>query len=157
MNDIINGVLISLIPSVLISILTSILTVKLSLSQFYSQKWWEKKAEAYSNIIESLSHLKYCLDKLFDDEIGVIELNESDQNEMFDVIKKAKEHLIKTSNMGAYIISDESTTELKQLIRELNKEDPERNWVQDLDNYSGSVKICISRIRKLAKSELKGK
>lgn len=61
---------ISLVPSIIIAIITSVVTVRLSLKQFYSQKWWEKKAEAYTNIIESLAIMQYYMGLWFDELIS---------------------------------------------------------------------------------------
>ena len=50
-----------LIQPIFISVLVAIITVKLSLKKFRSEKWWEKKVEVYSKIIDALHHLKnYC-------------------------------------------------------------------------------------------------
>ena len=35
----------------IIAIVASYITVQLSLRPFYSEKWWEKKAEAYAAIL----------------------------------------------------------------------------------------------------------
>jgi len=59
MSEFARDIFIYLISALIVSIITAYLTVKFSIKQFYSQKWWEKKAEAYSNIIEKLSYLQY--------------------------------------------------------------------------------------------------
>lgn len=43
---------------VLLAVITAAVTVRLSLRNFYTEKWWERQAEAYSEILESLSHMK---------------------------------------------------------------------------------------------------
>ena len=55
MSEITQGILIALIPALVVSIITAYVTVRLSIRQFYSQRWWDKKAEAYSQILEHLS------------------------------------------------------------------------------------------------------
>lgn len=44
--------------SVAASIITAIATVRLSLSRFRSERWWERKADAYSRLIEELALLQ---------------------------------------------------------------------------------------------------
>jgi len=58
MSEFIQDISKYLIPALFVSIITAVVTVKLSIKQFYSQRWWEKKAEAYSHIIENLSYLR---------------------------------------------------------------------------------------------------
>ena len=51
---------------VIASVITTYVTVKLSIKQFYSTRWWEKQAEAYSHIIEHLSYLQYYFGERLD-------------------------------------------------------------------------------------------
>ena len=74
MIEIINNVLQIIIPGLIISIVTAVLTVRLSVKQFTSQRWWEKKAEAYSKIIENLSNLQFCFEEWLSDEYNEKEL-----------------------------------------------------------------------------------
>ena len=61
----------SLVQSIVIALVTAYVTVRLSLKQFYSQRWWEKKAEAYSAIIHSLYQMKAYVEKFRDTiEVG---------------------------------------------------------------------------------------
>lgn len=63
MDNFLQGFLIALMPAFLVSVITAYITVRLSVKQFSSQRWWEKKAEAYSHIIERSSELLYCSGK----------------------------------------------------------------------------------------------
>ena len=40
---------------ILVAVITSFVTVRLSVRAFSSQRWWERKADAYSSIINALS------------------------------------------------------------------------------------------------------
>lgn len=57
--------ILNLILPIFIAVVTAWFTVRFSLKQFYSQKWWEKRWEAYVTIIECLHHMK----RLFSVEI----------------------------------------------------------------------------------------
>lgn len=61
----------NIFPAIIISVVTAItayITIRCSLKQFFSQRWWEKKVEAYSNIIEHLSYLQYYFGEWFDED-----------------------------------------------------------------------------------------
>jgi hypothetical protein len=47
-------VLSSLLPSLIVGICTAIFSVRLALRRFHAERWWERKAEAYSQIEEAL-------------------------------------------------------------------------------------------------------
>jgi hypothetical protein len=39
-----------------VAVLTAIITVQLSFRRFQAERWWDRKADAYSRIIEALHH-----------------------------------------------------------------------------------------------------
>lgn len=53
--------IINALPGIIIAIFASFLTSSLALQKFYSEKWWERKEKAYTEIIDALYHLiTYC-------------------------------------------------------------------------------------------------
>ena len=154
MTEFTQGIFTALIPAIIIAIIAPYLTVKLSMKQFYSEKWWEKKAEAYSQIIEHLSYLQYYFGEWLNEGVGIRNLGGKDTERLSEGYRKARESIAKAAAIGAYIISDDTATALVKLLRELEKEDPRGNWVGDIDRCHGSVKECITKIREYAKVDL---
>ncbi|MBU4509720.1 hypothetical protein KJ830_01600 [bacterium] len=157
MSEFVQGIFIALIPAMFISIITAYITVHLSMKQFYSQRWWEKKVEAYSNIIEHLSYLQYYLGEWFDKGVHEKELSSSDKERLSEGYRQARESITKTAAIGAFIVSDDTATALEILLRELEKKDQKGDWVGDINRCYGSVKECIAKIREHAKKELQRK
>lgn len=148
----------NIFPAIIISVVTAItayITIRCSLKQFFSQRWWEKEVEAYSNIIEHLSYLQYYFREWFDEGVGERRLGDEDEERLSKGYRHARESVKKAAAIGAYIVSDDTVTALAQLLRELEKEDPIGDRVGDVDRYYGSVKECIAKIRKCAKVDLK--
>ena len=154
MSEFIQDISKYLIPALFVSIITAIVTVKLSIKQFYSQRWWEKKAEAYSHIIENLSYLQYYFSEWFDEEIGIKRMRDKDKEKLSECYEKARESITKAAAIGAYIVSDATVVALTKLLRELEKEDLSGNWVDNINRYHASVKECIEKIREYAKVDL---
>lgn len=148
----------NIFPAIIISIVTAItayITIKRSMKQFFPQRWWEKKVEAYSNIIEHLSYLQYYFGEWFDEGVGERRLGDEDKERLSKGYRQARESVKKAAAIGAYIVSDNTATALAKLLRELEKEDPIGDWVGDVDRYYGSVKECIAKIRECAEVDLK--
>ncbi len=145
--------LISLVPSMVIAIITAYVTVRLSLKQFYSQKWWEKKAEAYTNVIESLAIMQHYMGLWFDELITYKRSDEEVNRRFAADYQKHCDYIIKISTQGAFIISNEVANELEMLIKELNKD--EQDLIADYDNTFSAIKKSIEKIRSLAKKDLK--
>jgi len=154
MSEFTQGIFTALIPALIVSIITAYVTVKLSMKQFYSERWWEKKAEAYSHIIEHLSYLQYYFGEWFSESLHEKELTDKHKEKLSEGYRQAKESITKAAAIGAYIVSDDTATALTKLLSELEKEDPEGDWVGDIDRYYGSVKECIAKIKEYAKVDL---
>ena len=148
------GILTALIPALIVSVVTAYVTVRLSMKQFYSQRWWEKKAETYSRIIEQLTCLQYYFGERFDEGIGIKKLDNESEKKIFESYRQAKESITKAAAMGAYIVSDDTATALAKLLNELEGKNPIGDWVSDIDKYHRSVKECITKIREYAKVDL---
>lgn len=153
MNEFTQGILTALIPALIVSIITAYITVKLSVRQFYSERWWEKKAEAYSHIIEELSCLQYCFWERGWAKFEGIEFSEPRKTKLQEEYNRAEESIRKAAAIGAYIVSDETATALEKVLRELLEEEP-INSSEQLHKCLSSVNTCIAKIRQYAKVDL---
>jgi len=157
MSEFTQGILTALIPALIVSFITAYITVKFSMRQFYSQRWWEKKAEAYSHIIERLSYLQYCFGEWFDEGVGMKELRDKEREKLSEGYDQAREAITKAAAIGTYIVSDETATALAKLLSELEKSVSYQDWISDIDKAYGLIKECIIKIREYAKADLLNK
>ena len=153
MKEFLQG-MVSLIPGVIISIITAYVTVQLSMKQFYFQKWWEKKAEAYSHIIEQLSYLQYCFGEWFNDGVYIRELDDRDKEKLLEGYKQAKESITKATAIAAYIVSDNTVTTLEKLLRDLEIAEEKTDFVGTMDRQYGLIKECITKVKGYARIDL---
>ena len=152
----ITQILITLVPALLLAVVTSWVTVRLSLRRFHAERWWERKAEAYSRIVEALhSVVEYCAamskqDKHVDDAPTV-----ERRKELSDSLDSADRDLRKATGIGAYIISDEVALILSRLDSR-----PAPNWETSLpyevfDDDLAAYREALDQVRRLAKKDLK--
>lgn len=153
--DFLKNLLIALIPA-LIVVAAAILTLR----QFYSQKWWEKRAEVYYNISEDISRLLFCIDEQYEHSIEAKKLSEERwltlQNEYTTRVESLKMILAG----GLFIISEKIFKELGVLIKNL---DSTRYREQDesMAEYIGKDYVAVRNFKNsfnnLAKKDLKMK
>lgn len=154
MSEFTQGIFTALIPALIVSIITAYVTVKLSMKQFCSEKWWEKKVEAYSHIIEHLSYLQYYFDEWLSEGVHENELTDKHKEKLLESYYQAMESITKAAAIGAYIVSDDTVIALAKLLCGLKNKDPGGDWVENIDRCYGSVKECIAKIREYAKVDL---
>ena len=157
MTNIIQEILSNLIPVVFVSIITAFIAVKLSIRQFYSQKLWEKKAEAYTQIVEQLSYLQFYYTECLNRMLTTNPPESEKKSELAASFSHAKEIIAKATASGAYIISNETAKVLENLLNDLYKEDPNQLEAKDFTKCYNKTKECIGVIKELAKKDLRGK
>jgi hypothetical protein len=108
-------VLSSLVPALIVGILTAVISVRLALRRFHAERWWERKAEAYSQIVEALYHaMEYC-SAHSDEALTGHQIGKERERILADGWNRAYRELKKTTSVGAYIISDEVAEVLAKL------------------------------------------
>ena len=150
--------LLSTLTALLVAVLTAIITVCLSLRRFYSERWWELKATAYSKIVESLYHIKHDLEVHYDSEISGNSISEERKEELKLESKKGYEEIFKAEGIGAFVISSEvahSLSQLKQKLDSVNDDPAITSWYEFLDNSLFYINKCLEEIRNCAKKDLK--
>lgn len=150
-------ILVSIGSAIFIAVISSWVTVRLALRRFYSEKWWERKAEAYSEIIEALYDVyNSIVTTLKRGDWGAKQVPE----EIREIISERSEEgyykIVRAVGIGAFIISDEAVDELTKLHRKTNM--PLGEILYDsLDERRSLYKQAIDTIRELAKKDLKVK
>lgn len=138
-----------LLPGLLSAFVASYMTARWSLRKFYSEKWWDRKEKAYTEIIEALYDLlQYC---------------EIRQEDYGDGGGYAKEHLKeldkrysaaywrikRAAEIGAFVISPKAAEVLQQLVErpklDWNSNAPWDIYAADYQHYKAaleSIRVC---------------
>ncbi|MCL4386367.1 MAG: hypothetical protein M1326_08665, partial [Cyanobacteria bacterium] len=122
------------------------------------KKWWEKKVEAYSNIIKDLKDFHYCVSELYDRETGLKQLDDNRLDKLGRTKRKSYETLKLTALEKNFVISKEAAMELDRFIKETAYDYPEQDK-EPLSEYYGrlyeNVEECLKNFRFFAKKDLK--
>ena len=155
MTDFQEGVLVAVFPALIGGVLSAYITARLSMRNFYSQKWWERKAEAYSRIVQSLARLQFAYEKWMADELGETQLSHEYRDELNKQYREARRLLDEATSSGAFIISGKAASCLEKL-KDKNAKIPlwENGPYDHYKESSSVVEECISEIRECAKEDL---
>jgi hypothetical protein len=142
--------------------LASYITYLLSHRRFIKERWWDRKADAYGNIIGSLVQLIYWLEW----RIGILEgLRDGHSKEAQKVpneYEKARAQIERVAFEGDYVISTETANALSELVKTLElapdkSENALGSWLGRLHGYHTAAKSCLEAIRAEARSDLRVK
>ncbi len=155
MKDILTGLLIGLVPSSIVAILTAWITVKLSIRQFSSQRWWEKKADAYNEILSHLSNLDFAYQEWIDEEEEGTEYTEEHQKRLRELVTPAIQRVHTADAVGAFYVSAKAVRALHSCATTLRRPVHDGDdWYSHIIDAQASVKKAIETIRSEAKTDL---
>jgi len=138
----------TLLSSLLVAIVTAIVTVRLSLGRFRTERWWERKADAYSRIVGALSDsIRFC-DAEAKNFIG----EGAASPELGQRYSDAWHKLERATAIGAYIISDDAASTLDRLAR--REKNPGTDHYSFLMGESKAYSAALTEIRREAKRDL---
>ncbi len=159
---------VTVLGAILAAMLAAIFTIKISLRHFYTKKWWEKKAEAYTKIIEYLTDILSAWMEYGEEERLIIIGKSSTENSKI-IEKSIKNYSIacksieKTVSTGAFLISEESYSRLWWLSNQLSKDLTAYSLVKprlsdevisETVKKKKLIKSCIDIIKKEARKDL---
>ena len=147
--------LLSITSGLLIAIVIAIVTVRLSLQRFRSERWWERKFEVYSTIIESLFHIQNYLAEESVSEMEIRELHKEKRDELRGHYSESLDSITKAGAIGAFIISNEAAICLSDCLRSLGSSYQRALSVTDaLQLDLATVKDCSTKMQAYAQKDL---
>ena len=108
-----------------VAIVTSVVTVRLSLRKFHAERWWERKAEAYNDVLNALSDLKHYSELLAKQAYGA-KFTEEHQARLKERHLDGYHKLRSARTIGGFILSEAVAQHLEKLARQDDTID--RDW-----------------------------
>ena len=145
----------TLVPSLVVAVITALLTITLSLRKFYTERWWERKADAYSRIVEALLRYKDYVEQKLEIEMSYPRNDTDDDNVLEKQWMDANAELERAVDLGAFLICEKT----EEIIRKfLNRHAGDLNHDTRFDLIESDlrrVKECLSQVKASAKRDLK--
>jgi hypothetical protein len=104
-----------LLPSVVIGVVTAIVTVRLALVRFRTEKWWERKADAYTSIGAALFEYRRFCSEFATHPSDFDQLMPERRQGIGTKGTEAMEHVQRATAMGAFLLSRRAARALAQL------------------------------------------
>jgi len=147
--------IIILIAAVLAFIASLVAIYNTNFKRFTSERWWERKAKAYEDIIQALSDLVHYYRTLSEAEIGERSLSKQSEKEINEYSRKGINTIRRATDMGAFIISPEALRILQDYWKEgENKPDPQ-DWYAIFDNNFEKARNTLDVLTACARKDLR--
>jgi hypothetical protein len=145
----------SLFTGIVIAVVSARVTVHFALKKFFAEKWWERKTEAYTSIIEALHHVRNHADTNLEFSIRGRELPDEGDNMLTEKLQGAMAELRKRIDIGSFVISEDAVSSLSVLMQELERSTSTNDWVKHLEIKLAAADKCLNSVRRIAKTELR--
>lgn len=144
---------VSAVMSVFVAWLAATLSAQMTLRRFYKEKMWERKANAYTTILEALGDLFAWFDKNLDAVYVHEQLGENESNELSEAFKRAHKEMTRTMAGQVWLLSPQVAAAIKAMNSTLDYTDYP-DFHSHLDEGYGAVKTCRETITALAQKDL---
>ena len=151
---------VSTLSSILIAVVTAWVAVRLGARRFYAERWWERKAETYTDLMGALyrmekTYLSY-LDAFEKQRRVLLYQNPSEKSPEQIDHDDALDAVTREVAMGEFVISAEASAILDGLLKDLRRSVSENDNPYQL--YDARVDLLRKRateLRAAAKRDLK--
>lgn len=157
----------SLVVGLVIALVSAYSTVRLAFRRFYSEKQWERKAEAYTKIFIALHKLKtHSAHELFLIENGHSLLQEESlEMERKVVMKRLESNMLSgladlqlQIDIGTFAITEDAVHLLQEHQLSLGESielwKRDQNLITHFDHKVRSADTCLVELRKIAKRDM---
>jgi len=123
--------------------------------RFAQERWWERKAKAYEDIIQALSDLVQYYRTLSEAEIGERSLSKESRKEINEHSRQGFNTIRKATDIGAFIISPEALRILQDYWKEgKNKPDPQ-DWYGIFEYNFEKASNTLDKLTVFARKDLR--
>lgn len=116
-----------------ISLFSAWLTVRLSRDKFSSERWWEKKVEAYERVIDAFhKSKKFDSEHMRAEELDIT-FDDARKAELNISAKDSRDEILRASDVGGFILSKAALAILARYERETEEMERQDTWYEHLN------------------------
>ncbi|MFQ2434524.1 hypothetical protein ACK3YT_20515 [Aeromonas caviae] len=146
--------ILKIIIQILLSIGAAFLGAWLASRRFRNERWWEKKSEAYSELVEALHNMRWPSSEHFDAGLEHRELSEEYSQESWEEFRRARKIVWKITESSSFLVSSEVLEAVQEMERGLSNARSAESWFDHLDEQGAAIDICIEKVKGIGVKEL---
>jgi hypothetical protein len=137
-----------------VGVVSALFTSFIARKQFVSEKWWERKADTYTRILEALVEMERIHETYSDDASHIRDLDDKERAELQSARKPAWREVDNAIRQGAFVISQDAHEVLAELRTATHGVDPQ-DYFGNMDAQFAATKRCIKQLREIGQEDLR--
>jgi hypothetical protein len=143
----------TILVSILAAVLAARLTLRAAATQFTSERWWERKADAYSGLVHALHAMRGYVQTLEDLHAGHPAPMAEDHLKV--QWRHGREELARAAAQHAFVINADAAAELEKVAGALRFATNGRPHPESLPGEAAALEQGLRRIREIAARDLR--
>ncbi|RUO71653.1 hypothetical protein [Idiomarina ramblicola] len=145
----------SILAGIVIAGVTAFITVNLSLKRFREERWWERRAAAYENVIEALHHSKAFSGVHMDAELERRKVPEERDKELRAKSAQAHREIDRATDMAGFLLGCEARDRLRKYHQDTSDAGRADSWHEYLQLDWDVTNSCLKDLIEIARKDLK--
>ena len=146
--------IIELVKLGIVGLIAGLFALYRAKQEFISQRWWERKADTYTRIIEALWQILDYYKQRCEEVENYREISDERKKEILKQWHQGQREIKKVTEIGAFLVSDETIAALKKLWKKSEPAPDPDDWFGQLENDYIATEACIATVIKSAKKDL---
>lgn len=144
-----------LLTTLIAAILGSLVTAQVALRNLRKDKWWERKAEAYDNVILALDELAYISGEMINDAKQNRATSLEMEEERTEAIRAARREVTRAWRLGCYMLSHDVKARLRQYLSDEISRSHDQSWASFIADKHEAAVQCLKALIDLARKDLR--
>lgn len=136
-----------------VGVASALFTTFVARKRFISERWWDRKADAYTRILEALVEMHRYQEAYYKDLTHEAELSKEREAELTTTLKTAWREVDNAIRLGAFVMSQEAHTVLTKWRTAGHGVDPQDFFGLVEADYAATSE-CIKQMREIGRTDL---
>jgi hypothetical protein len=130
------------------------LAAALASKRFRSERLWDRKAQAYSDLIDGLHHMKFYSNENYEAAIESRDLPEDYAEELWQSYKKARNDVVRIAESSSFLIAGEVEVAVKALEEAMGSARHTQYWQENYETRLVAIEECLKHVKLVGAKEL---
>jgi hypothetical protein len=147
-------VAVSLVGQLAVGLLIAWVTVRLALGRFREEKWWERKYDAYSEMLTALHRMR----KSFGEEAALdlrdVKPSDEQKAEWDSDFRAGKSTIARHTDLGDFLLSPSACKAIRRFGEKVRIASESTQWSDYVEGNLGATDELIENLKQEAKRDL---
>ncbi|MFT7219807.1 MAG: hypothetical protein ACI8Z1_001424 [Candidatus Azotimanducaceae bacterium] len=122
--------------------------------RFRSERFWDRKAKAYSELIDARHHMKFHTNENYDAFLENRDIAEDYAEDLWKSYRKARNHVVSLLGSSRFLISGGIEGAVIALEKDLGSARHSQHWLENLETKLAAIKSCLKLVKDVGAREL---